>query len=141
MKLNDAARALIGQGADATLVTLNADGSPQVSLVWVAVRTGPDGSDELVTAHRAERKKVRNIRRDGRVALTIVAPDSAAALTPYLLITGIGRVEEGGAPELLSELAATLYKGDGEFPPKDTAPGFITHIRIDSVGGVGPWAR
>lgn len=139
MKLNDAARALIGRGADATLVTLNPDGSPQVSLVWVALRSGEDG-DELLTAHRAERKKVRNIRRDGRVALTIVAPDDAAPLTPYLLITGTGRVEEGGAPELLADLATTLYKGDGTFPPKDTPPGFVTHIRIDSVGGVGPWA-
>lgn len=139
MKLNDAARALIGGGADATLVTLNPDGSPQVSLVWVALRSGEDG-DELLTAHRAERKKVRNIRRDGRVALTIVAHDDAAPLTPYLLITGTGRVEEGGAPELLADLATTLYKGDGRFPPQDTPPGYVTHIRIDSVGGVGPWA-
>ena len=36
MELNDAARNLIGKGADATLVTINPDGSPQVSLVCVA---------------------------------------------------------------------------------------------------------
>ena len=63
MKLNDAARDLIGQGADATLVTLNPDGSPQVTVVWVALQSTPDG-DELVTAHLAEHKKVRNVRRD-----------------------------------------------------------------------------
>ncbi|MDT5108093.1 MAG: hypothetical protein QOI25_5606, partial [Mycobacterium sp.] len=37
MKLDDSARALIGRGADATLVTINPDGSPQVSVVWVAL--------------------------------------------------------------------------------------------------------
>ena len=63
MKLNDAARELIGNGADATLVTVNPDGSPQVSLVWVGLRSTSDG-DELVTGHLSEHKKVRNIRRD-----------------------------------------------------------------------------
>ena len=41
MKLDDAARELIGSGADATLVTINPDGSPQVSVVWVAHATLP----------------------------------------------------------------------------------------------------
>lgn len=51
MKLDEHARALIGYGADATLVTLNPDGSPQVSVVWIALHTTPDGDDEVVTAH------------------------------------------------------------------------------------------
>lgn len=45
MELNDAARALIGAGADATLVTINPDGSPQVSVVWVALQSTPDGDE------------------------------------------------------------------------------------------------
>lgn len=139
MKLNDAARALIGSGADATLVTLNPDGSPQVSLVWVALQPGEDG-DELVVAHLSEHKKVRNVRRDGRVALTIVSPDPGAAMRPYLWVTGTARIVAGGAPELLRELAKTLVHGDIPFPPADAPPGYLTRIRIDSVGGVGPWA-
>src|ERR1700761_1379257 len=108
MKLNDAARELIGDGADATLVTLNPDGSPQVSLVWVAFRSTPDG-DELLTAHLGEHKKVRNIRRDPRVAVTIVhSGDVGKALRPYLLIQGTARIEEGGAPELLTSLSEAL---------------------------------
>ncbi len=70
MKLNDAARELIGEGTDATLVTLNPDGSPQVTVVWMALESTPDG-DELVAAHLAEYQKTRNIRRDPRVAVTI----------------------------------------------------------------------
>ena len=136
MKLNEAARELIGNGVDATLVTLNPDGSPQVSLVWMALRSAPDG-DELVTAHLSEHKKVRNIRRDPRVAVTIVDPgDVGKSLRSYLAIDGTARIEEGGAPELLKELSEELLDPN-VFPPKDAPPGFVTHIRIDKVGGVG----
>jgi PPOX class probable F420-dependent enzyme len=136
MRLNDAARELIGNGADATLVTVNPDGSPQVSLVWVALRSTPDG-DELVTAHLAEHKKVRNVRRDPRVAVTIASPgDVGKTLRSYLAIDGTARIEEGGAPELLKVLSQELLDPN-VFPPKDAPPGFVTHIRIDKVGGVG----
>jgi Pyridoxamine 5'-phosphate oxidase len=67
MKLDEAARAYIGSGADATLVTLNPDGSPQVSVVWVALQSTPEG-DELLSAHLTEYRKTRNIRRDARMA-------------------------------------------------------------------------
>jgi PPOX class probable F420-dependent enzyme len=138
MKLNDAARDLIGKGADATLVTLNPDGSPQVSLVWVALESTPDG-DELVTAHLAEHKKVRNVRNDPRVALTIVSvQDVGRELRPFLAVNGTARIVEGGAPELLKELAETLSNPD-VFPPQGAPPGFVTRIRIDKIGGFGPW--
>ncbi len=42
MELNEAARELIGAGADATLVTVNADGSPHATLVWVALQSTPE---------------------------------------------------------------------------------------------------
>jgi PPOX class probable F420-dependent enzyme len=139
MELDDAARALIGDGADATLVTLNADGSPQVTLVWVALQSTPDG-DELVTAHLAEHQKVRNVRRDPRVAVTIVSPEGPGeVMRQYLAITGTARIVDGGAPELLAELAQTLAAPGTPFPPADAPPGFLTRIRIDKVGGVGPW--
>jgi PPOX class probable F420-dependent enzyme len=139
MQLNDAAREFIGDGVDATLITLNPDGSPQVSVVWVALRSTADG-DELVTAHLAEHKKVRNIRRDPRVAVTIVqAGDVKRELRHYLSIEGTAHIEEGGAPELLVSLSEVLLD-PAQFPPKDAPPGFVTHIRVEKVGGIGPWS-
>ena len=138
MRLNDSARALVGSGADATLVTLNPDGGPQVSVVWVALRSTPEG-DELLTAHLGVYQKVRNVRRDPRVAVTILGSDPAALMTPYLAINGTADILEGGAPELLADLAASLAPAGSGFPPQDAPPGYITRIRIEKVGGVGPW--
>jgi PPOX class probable F420-dependent enzyme len=122
------------------LVTVNPDGSPQVSLVWVALQSTPEG-DELVTAHLAEHKKVRNIRKDPRVAVTIVSLDKAGlGMRPYLSVTGTARIVEGGAPELLRELNPVLGDPNMKFPPDDAPAGLLTRIRIDKVGGIGTWA-
>jgi PPOX class probable F420-dependent enzyme len=139
MKLNNAARELIGEGADGTLVTINADGSPQATVVWFALESTPDG-DELVSAHLAEYQKTRNIRRDPRVAVTILSTKHPNQQTPYLTITGTARIEEGGAPALLKKLAKTMLGSDEHFPPPNAPEGNLTRIRIDKVGGLGPWA-
>ncbi|WP_319445249.1 MULTISPECIES: PPOX class F420-dependent oxidoreductase [unclassified Mycobacterium] len=136
MELDDSARALIGSGADATLVTINPDGSPQVSLVWVALQSTPDG-DELVSAHLAEYQKTRNIRRDPRVAVTIVAKRQPGQQTPYLTVTGTARIVEGGAPELLTELSEVMLGSSEHFPPPNAPAGLLTRIHIDKVGGIG----
>jgi PPOX class probable F420-dependent enzyme len=135
--LPDSARALLESAALAHLVTLNPDGSPQVTIVWV----GLDG-DEIVIGHLPEHRKIRNIRSDSRVALSIETPErNPMGLNEYLVIYGTARVTEGGAAGLLQELART-YLGPGvRFPPVDNPPpGYITHITVDRIAGVGPWA-
>ena len=135
--LPDSARAVLESAALAHLVTLNPDGSPQVTIVWA----GLDG-DEIVIGHLPEHRKIRNIRNDSRVALSIETGErNAAGLNEYLVIYGTARVTEGGAAELLQELART-YLGPGiRFPPVDNPPpGYITHITVDRISGVGPWA-
>ena len=136
MKLPDSARELIESGAHAHLATLNPDGSPQVTIVWAGV----DGED-IVAAHLYESKKVRNIRQDGRVAVTFECDTkSDMGLTEYLVIYGLARIDEGGAPELLQKLAH-VYVGPGvKFPPMDDPPpGYITRIQVERISGVGPW--
>jgi len=134
----DSARAVLEGPALAHLVTLEPDGRPQVSIVWV----GLDG-DELVAAHLPEHRKVRNIRRDPRVVLSVEAgTHNELGLDEYIVIHGKARITEGGAPELLQELAGVYLGPDVKFPPMDNPPpGYITHITVERVGGVGPWAR
>jgi PPOX class probable F420-dependent enzyme len=136
--LPDSARAVLESDALGHLVTLEADGRPQVSIVWV----GLDG-DEIVAAHLPEHRKVRNMRADPRVALSLeTSSQNAMGLTEYLVIYGTARITEGGAAELLQRLAHTYLGPDVEFPPGGPAaapPGFITHITVDRVSGVGPW--
>jgi hypothetical protein len=73
------------------------------------------------------------------VALTIVSVEEVGQeMRPYLAVNGTARIVEGGAPGLLKELAQTLSNPD-VFPPEGAPPGFLTRIRIDKVGGMGPW--
>jgi len=136
MELPDSARALIESGALGHLVTLNADGSPQVTCVWVGVEEG-----RLVTAHLFPQQKLRNLARDPRVVLsfegTTVHPPG---LKEYLVVHGTAVIEEGGAPELLQRLAHVYLGPDVRFPAMDDPPpGQRLRITVERLGGVGPW--
>lgn len=72
--------------------------------------------------------------------MTILSPRQPGQQTPYLAITGTARIVEGGAPELLKKLAKEMLGSDEHFPPPNSPPGLLTRIRIDKVGGLGPWA-
>ena len=63
-------------------------------------------------------------------------------LVEYLVVHGTARVTEGGAAELLQRLAHVYLGPDVKFPPMDDPPpGYVTHITVERIGGVGPWAR
>ena len=136
MKLNDAARELIGDGADATLVTLNPDGSPQVSVVWVALRSTPDG-DELVTAHLAEHKKVRNVRRDPRVAVTIVTPGDVGKTPAVVYLDRRDRADRRGR----RAGAARNSVGGTAGPQRVPAEGCAARIRDPHPHRQSRWRR
>jgi PPOX class probable F420-dependent enzyme len=107
MSLPDSARAVLESPALAHLVTLNPDGNPQVSIVWV----GLDG-DEIVAGHLPEHRKVRNIRNDSRVALSIETDKrNAMGLNEYLVIYGTARITEGGAADIACQaMISTDYR-------------------------------
>ena len=132
-------RSLVSTGPLAHLTTLNSDGSPQVTVVWMGIE-----GDEFVTAHLSEHRKIRNIRNDVRVALSFLGKGrSPQGLLEYVVAYGHARVTEGGAVNLLARLAQ-IYIGPGaDFPPAAlrSRPGFVTHIRPDRFGGIGPWAK
>lgn len=134
--LNAAARSLLESDALVHLATVNADGSPQVSCVWA----GLDG-DEIVTGHLELRQKVRNVERDPRVVLSLESPTrNAMGLVEYLVVQGVARVEQGGAPELLQRLAHVYLGPDVVFPPPSyQQPGYVLRITPERVLGLGPW--
>jgi PPOX class probable F420-dependent enzyme len=131
------AREVLESDRLAHFVTLNPDGSPQVTCVWVGLE-----GDEIVSGHLRRWQKVRNIERDPRVALSIEAKGTnELGLQEYLVVHGHARIEEGGAPELLQRLARTYIGPDVAFPPMpDPPPGFVARITVERFGGVGPWA-
>jgi PPOX class probable F420-dependent enzyme len=135
ISLPQSARDLIAGGALAHLVTLNPDGGPQVSGVWVKV----DG-DELVVATLRETQKVKNLRRDPRTVLSFESPQkNAMGLTEYLVVYGTATIHEGGAAAVLQELARGYIGPGAKFPPTDNPPpGYLIRVRVERVGGVGP---
>ena len=137
MRIPESARGVLESNALGHLVTINADGSPQVSVIWI----GLDG-DEIVAAHVPNNQKVKNIRRDGRVVLTIETDRrNEMGLTEYLVITGTARITEGGSVDVLRRLAKTYIGPDAQYRPgEDLPPGYVTHITVDRIGGVGPWS-
>jgi PPOX class probable F420-dependent enzyme len=133
------ARELLESDALVHLVTINRDGSPQVSCVWV----GLDG-DEIVSGHMLFRQKLRNVERDPRVVLSVEAQShDGLGLREYLVVHGRVRITEGGAAELLQRLAHVYLGPEVTFPPSEySGPGgYILHITPERVGGAGPWAR
>lgn len=135
--LDDAARDALSAGHLAHLATVNPDGSPQVTVVWVGI----DG-DEIVSAHLRRSQKVRNVERDPRVTVSLVTGGrNEIGLDHYLTVRGRASVQEGGAAELLQRMAHVYLGPDVRFPPFDNPPpGFVLRITAEKVGGVGPWA-
>ena len=135
--LHPAAREVLESAALAHLVTVNRDGSPQVSVVWA----GLDG-DDVVTAHLRWQQKLRNVERDPRVVLSFEAKGMTGPLHDYLVLHGRARIEEGGGPEWLQHLAHTYLGPDVRFPPMESPPpGWRLRIEVDRIGGIGPWAE
>jgi PPOX class probable F420-dependent enzyme len=102
--LNDSVRKLLDEINPAVLGTINPDGSPQTSVVWVA----RDGAD-LVISSAAGRRKVRNIERDPRVSLSVY---DRADPQQYAEIRGLATVSEDIGRELAVRLEEE-YEGPG----------------------------
>jgi PPOX class probable F420-dependent enzyme len=104
---------ILSKKAFANLATLNADGSPQVTPVWVDF----DGTHVVINTARG-RVKTRNLEREPRVALSIADPEN-----PYRYLGIQGRVvemtENGGDPHI--DKMAKKYLGKDTYPFR--APG------------------
>jgi PPOX class probable F420-dependent enzyme len=113
--LSETARKIIDEPNPAVLATVNPDGSPQTSVVWVR----RDGDDLLISS-AAGRRKDKNLARDPRVSLTVY--DQADPLQ-YVEVRGLASISEDPGRELAVSLAEE-YEGPGagqeylELPPE-----------------------
>jgi PPOX class probable F420-dependent enzyme len=131
-------RSLIESGPMAHLSTINPDGSPQVSVIWIGI----DG-DDLVSTHMSDNVKLKNIRRDPRVALSFDAPrEPGIWINPYAVVYALASVEPSlQIWDLMARHAKAYVAPDAEVPAPETAePGFIVRYSITRVAGIGPWA-
>ena len=128
-------RDLIETGPMAHVTTLNADGSPQVSVVWV----GLDG-DDLVTGHLHHGAKLRNVERDPRTVISVDAPRTPGVLlNPYAVLHTHATVEPTDqAWDLLDRLAKVYVSPDTTFPAP-RRDGYVIRYRVQRIGGIGPW--
>lgn len=135
--LTEKVKAVLNSDALAHVATIDPDGKPHVTVAWV----GLDG-EELLIATMMDQRKLKNIRRDPRVTLSFETDNlNDWGLREYLVIYGEGRVTEGGAAELLQELAHTYMGPDAVFPGMpNPPPGFITRIEVTKVSGAGDWS-
>ena len=120
----------------AHLSTINPDGRPQVTVIWI----GLDG-DDLVSGHMSRHVKLRNIERDPRVVLSFDAPrEPGVAMNPYAVLRARAAVQPGDdAWNLLNRLAKVCISPDAGYPgPK--GPGYIVRYSVERIGGIGPRA-
>jgi PPOX class probable F420-dependent enzyme len=109
---------LLTKPAFANLATLNADGSPQVTPVWVDF----DGTHVLINTARG-RVKAKNLAREPRVAISISDPENAYR---YLGVQGrvVEMTEDGGDAHI--DKMAKKYLGKDSYPFR--APGEVRVI-------------
>jgi PPOX class probable F420-dependent enzyme len=122
------------------LVTVDADGSPQASLVW-AERDG----DQVLIGMEGYQRKAGNLRRDPRVTLVIEDDQpSRRGLSQYLVIRG--RAEVIGPDigkewtELMDKQAQRYLGKEYPFENRYSETAVIARITPEKITGEGPWA-
>ncbi|MGH3168817.1 MAG: PPOX class F420-dependent oxidoreductase [Trebonia sp.] len=128
IRLSESARALIDGKNYAVLATVNADGSPQTSVMWV----GRDGDDLLFSTVEG-RLKHRNMLRDPRVSVTVI--DSADPGS-YVELRGRASMTLDVGRAVDTQLA---WKYDGKDPGEDK-PGavrVVVRVEVHKAAGYG----
>jgi PPOX class probable F420-dependent enzyme len=130
LTLSQSVKTLLSDKAYGHVVTLNSDGKPQTTMVWMDV----DG-DEVLFNTAEGRLKAQNLRRDPRI---IVSVQSRSDPQAYAVFHGKARVTEAGADEHIDKLAKRFLGAD-KYPFRQ--PGekrLLVRISVDRIGGYGP---
>jgi PPOX class probable F420-dependent enzyme len=114
----EAARALIDASEHATVATIEPDGQPQLSVVWVKTN-----GDEVVFSTVVGRRKHTNLLRDPRITLLVFAPDDPDR---YVEVRGRALLEDDPDKTLINDLSLR-YAGE---PFEDAAENRRVIVRI-----------
>ena len=114
------------------VVTRNAGGSPQVTMVWVDEDRG-----DLVFNTNMARMKAVNLGRDPRVVVSVQDP---AAPQQYLVVRGTAELETEGAWEHINRLSHRFSGRDypRRDPPEERV---LVRVRASRISGAGPWMQ
>jgi PPOX class probable F420-dependent enzyme len=112
-----------------TVTTLRDDGSPHNTIVWV------DAEDGTLTLNTAVgRAKERHLRRDPRIALTVVDPENTYK---WVSVSGRAELTTEGADDQIDKLAKK-YLGENRYPWRSPDEQRISiKIRPDQVDATG----
>ena len=124
--LSESAIALIDGRNYAVLATVNADGSPQTSVMWV----GRDGDDLLFSTVEGRRKH-RNMVRDPRVSVTVI---DAADPENYVELRGTASMTQDVGRRLDTALS---WKYDGRDPGEDKPGAVRLIVRVQVLKSAG----
>jgi PPOX class probable F420-dependent enzyme len=126
LTLPDAVRALVDGPNFATVATLDPDGGPQTSVVWVGLDDG-----DLVFSATEDRRKVRNLRRDPRISVSITD-----AANPYRHTQLRGTVTITPDPEKALPKALS-HKYLGRDAPEESADveRVVVRLHVEKIAG------
>jgi PPOX class probable F420-dependent enzyme len=125
LQLSDEARAAVDGKNFAFVSTIEPDGSPQASLVWIT----RDGDDLLFSTLRGRRKET-NLARDPRIAILVHPADDPYV---YLEVRGSVEITEQGGRELINALAHK-YTGAEQFAEqRPDAVRVVVRIKADKI--------
>jgi PPOX class probable F420-dependent enzyme len=132
MELPEAARTMLRGKALGHVVTRNAGGSPQVTLVWV-----DEDSGDLMFNTSMSRMKAVNLVRDPRVVVSVQNPEAPAQ---YLVVRGRAELATEGAWEHIDHLSRKFSGND--YPRRDPAEERVMiRVKASRISGNGPWMR
>jgi PPOX class probable F420-dependent enzyme len=129
LRLNDSVRAMLDARNFASVATLNPDGGPQASVVWV-LRDG----DSVLFSVTSTRRKARNLARDPRVSVTIFDLEN-----PYHSVELRGTAELTEDPQRsLPQQLSQKYLGEDPPPEPDDVVRLIVRVTAEKVVEFSP---
>lgn len=123
-------KTLLEDKAYGHVVTFDAKGEPQLTMVWMDVE-----GDEVLFNTAEGRVKVRNLRRDPRIIVSVQDRKDPQA---YAVFYGKARLTEAGADAQIDKLAKR-FLGVDKYPFRQAnEKRLAVRISVDHIGGAGP---